>query len=57
MFISYEKKELKNKQRNRKKIGWGENQDLCNYTMDTIDRCGCNFDFLPSQMAEKLLKD
>ena len=57
MFISYEKKELKNKQRNRKKIGWGENQDLCNYTMDTIDRCGCNFDFLPSQMAEKILKD
>ena len=21
--------------------------------MDTIDRCGCNFDFLPSQMGEK----
>ena len=36
-----------------KKIGWGENQDLCNYRMDTIDRCGCNFDFLPSQMGEK----
>ena len=26
---------------------------LCNYTMDTIDRCGCNLDFLPSQMGEK----
>ena len=26
---------------------------ICNYRMDTIDRCGCNFGSLPPQMAEK----
>ena len=52
-FISYKKKELQNKQK-RKRAGGGETKiyTICNYRLDTIDRCGCNFGFLPSQMAE-----
>ena len=40
----------------RKGAGGGETKiyTICNYRLDTIERCGCNFGFLPSQMAEKV---